>query len=183
MTEYIAALLRRWSENAWILSHALLPLVIQQVSHSAFPNYRWPFGLAYFFYLFNLSRFALGAVTRLNSPSAPSPPHPTPSAPPCGADRPAGADFAVKFGTFDEKNIGRDRTPDKSVANLAKGIIAYMIVRTAFSLYLCYDAQVPNLLTDLHWYFPLKLALWEVTMDYFFYVRVHHSSVPHQRND
>ena len=30
--------------------------------------------------------------------------------------------MCVELGTFDEKNIGRDRTPDKSVKHLAAGI-------------------------------------------------------------
>lgn len=32
-------------------------------------------------------------------------------------------DYLVVYGTFDEKQIGRDRTPDKSVKHLAIGIV------------------------------------------------------------
>lgn len=32
-------------------------------------------------------------------------------------------DLCLEYGTLDEKQIGRDRTPDKSVNNLAVGII------------------------------------------------------------
>ena len=50
--------------------------------------------------------------------------------------------LCLKYGTLDEKNIGRDRTPDKSVNNLAVGIMAYMLTRTAINFYLKYDEDV-----------------------------------------
>lgn len=76
-------------------------------------------------------------------------------------------DYCVKYGTFDEKNIGRDRTPDKSVNHLAKGILAYMFVRTGFTFYLHYYQETFPL-TSFTWTYPLRLAAWEITLDYFF---------------
>ncbi|BGP40619.1 hypothetical protein JCM10449v2_004581 [Rhodotorula kratochvilovae] len=131
-------------ENVYIVSRALVPLAIQQASHWLFPNYKWPFYVAYPFYVAALMRFALRWVARLN-------------------------DECVRLGTFDEKNIGRDRTPDKSVKHLATGITLYMIVRTAFTFYLHYTPSISPL-TDFTWTYPLRLAAWQVTLDYFFYV-------------
>lgn len=44
----------------------------------------------------------------------------------------------------------------------------YMLVRTGFTFWLHYDPSISPL-TDFSWDFPLRLALWEVTLDYFFY--------------
>lgn len=60
-------------------------------------EYKWPFALAYPFYVLSFIGFALQVMDRLSS-------------------------HCVKLGTFDEKQIGRDRTPDKSVKHLAYGV-------------------------------------------------------------
>ena len=77
------------------------------------------------------------------------------------------ADFAVTLGVFDEKMIGRDRTPDKSVNNLAKGIVAYMFLRTGMDFYLHYDKTVTPF-TDIAWTFPIRILVWEIVFDYLF---------------
>ncbi|GAA5895849.1 hypothetical protein JCM8208_005104 [Rhodotorula glutinis] len=134
-----------WKENAFILSRAFVPIVLHQMAYTAFPQYKWPFALAYPFYILCFMGFALQVVTRMSA-------------------------YCVKLGTFDEKQIGRDRTPDKSVNHLAAGILAYMLIRTGIDFYLNYDKAVENPLFDFSWTFPIRLALWEVTLDYFFYV-------------
>ncbi|GAA5936181.1 sterol desaturase family protein [Sporobolomyces koalae] len=131
-----------WKENVFILTRGLAPLVVQQLSYYFFPNYKWPLALAYTFYFHAFVGFALSVVHRLNH-------------------------YLVYYGTFDEKNIGRDRTPDKSVTHLAIGILAYMFVRTAVTFGLRYDKQAQPI--NFSWYYPLKLAAWEVTLDYLFY--------------
>ncbi|GAA5828276.1 hypothetical protein JCM3770_005999, partial [Rhodotorula araucariae] len=130
-------------ENVYIVSRALVPLAIQQASYWLFPNHKWPSYVAYPFYVAALMGFALRWVARLN-------------------------DKCVELGTFDEKNIGRDRTPDKSVKHLATGITLYMVVRTALPFY-HYTASISPLF-DFTWTYPLRLAAWQVTLDYFFYV-------------
>lgn len=106
-------------------------------------EYKWPFALAYPFYILCFMGFALQVMDRLSS-------------------------ACVKHGTFDEKQIGRDRTPDKSVKHLAMGILAYMVVRTGIDFYINYEAEAQPLF-DFTWTFPLRLAAWEITLDYFFY--------------
>ncbi|BGP50918.1 hypothetical protein JCM10450v2_006844 [Rhodotorula kratochvilovae] len=132
-----------WRENAFIITRAFVPLLLQQMAYAAFPQYKWPFYLAYPFYVLSFMGFALQVMARLS-------------------------DHCLKFGTFDEKNIGRDRTPDKSVKHLAGGIIAYMVIRTGFTFWLDYNPSVQPL-TDFTWTFPIRLALWEIALDYFFY--------------
>jgi hypothetical protein len=77
--------------------------------------------------------------------------------------------FAVEYGTFDEKRIGRDRTPDRSTGALAKGVILYMILRTGGCFFLHYDKSISPL-DGFTASFPLRLAAWELVMDGFFYI-------------
>ncbi|GAA5991232.1 hypothetical protein JCM5350_005948 [Sporobolomyces pararoseus] len=130
-------------ENFFIITRGMAPIIIQQLAYWAFPNYKWSTGLAYTFYLHAFILFALAVVHRLNH-------------------------YLVVYGTFDEKQIGRDRTPDKSVKHLAIGIVAFMFVRTAITFCLRYDKNAQPLFT-FNWDYPLRLAAWEVTLDYFFY--------------
>ena len=88
------------------------------------------------------------------------------------------------LGTFDEKNFGRDRTPDTSVNGLARGITgesvaaqllqhlltpcaAYMLFRTGLCFYFYYDKTSSPLSFSLS--YPLRLIAWELALDYFFY--------------
>ncbi|GAA5933860.1 sterol desaturase family protein [Sporobolomyces koalae] len=132
-----------WKEHAFILRRALVPLAIQQAAYWLLPNHKWPLALAYPLYWFFFLHFALQTVKHLNH-------------------------YCVEYGTFDEKQIGRDRTPDKSVPHLAIGITVYMFVRTAIAFTLHYNKHDQPLLT-VGWNFPFKLALWEIVLDYFFY--------------
>ncbi|CEQ42361.1 SPOSA6832_04159 [Sporobolomyces salmonicolor] len=133
----------QWKENAFVISHGIVPIALQQLSYWAFPSFKWPLTVAYPFYVLWFMWFALQVVGRMNY-------------------------YCVKFGTFDEKQIGRDRTPDKSVRHLAIGVTTYMFVRTGFTFYLHYYKEAQPLLS-FTWMFPLKLAAWEITLDYFFY--------------
>ncbi|GEM07733.1 fatty acid hydroxylase superfamily protein [Rhodotorula toruloides] len=76
--------------------------------------------------------------------------------------------YCVELGTFDEKQIGRDRTPDKSVGQLAFGITAYMVARSGFMFVLKYDRQA-DVLFDFTWTYPLRLMAWQLALDYAFY--------------
>ncbi|GAA5864158.1 hypothetical protein JCM5353_002844 [Sporobolomyces roseus] len=132
-----------WRENLFIISRGLAPLVVQQLAYWAYPDFKWHVALAYPFYWLSFVGFALGVVHRMNY-------------------------YLVHYGTFDEKQIGRDRTPDKSIKHLAIGITAFMVVRTAFTFALRYNKDDQPLYT-FNWNYPLRLALWEVTLDYLFY--------------
>ena len=77
--------------------------------------------------------------------------------------------YGVRYGTLQEKQIGRDRIPDDAVGQLATGLLAYLIGRTAAEFALKWDSaaqpiQAFSLLT------PVKYFVWLLVMDYFFYV-------------
>ncbi|KAK4046580.1 hypothetical protein OIV83_005950 [Microbotryomycetes sp. JL201] len=132
-----------WRENLFIWPRAAAPLAIHWLAYKAFPNSQWPAYAAYPFYVLSYMVFALSTVSRLKK-------------------------LSVKYGTLDEKNIGRDRTPDHSVGQLAFGVTSYMFLRTAMDFYLHYDKAVAPL-TDVSWTYPIKLMVWQLAFDYFFY--------------
>ena len=122
-------------------------------TYSNLTDYKWPLGLAYPFYVISFMGFALAVMARLNRPSSLS------LQPFITNTRINITDFCVKLGTFDEKHISRDRTPDNSVNGLAKGITAYMLLRTGMAFYLYFNkAEAP--LSTFTWTYPLRLAAW-----------------------
>ncbi|KAL8276844.1 hypothetical protein RQP46_010775 [Phenoliferia psychrophenolica] len=131
------------AEHAFTIPVGLAPILIQSAAYWAFPNYNWPFAVAYPFYVVAFALFAHGVAERWNR-------------------------IVMKHGCFDEKNFGRDRTPDTGVKGLARGLIAYMFYRTALTFYLHYESTENPLLSFTITY-PLRLVAWLVTFDYFFY--------------
>ncbi|KDE04586.1 hypothetical protein MVLG_04966 [Microbotryum lychnidis-dioicae p1A1 Lamole] len=130
-------------ENVFIITRGVAPMVIQQAAYHYYPESKWPFYAAYPFYLLSFIGFAVAVLGRLTR-------------------------ACVEYGTFDEKQIGRDRTPDKAVNHLAVGILAYMFVRTGIAFFLYYDKEVSPL-NQFTWSYPFRLMAWEIVFDYFFY--------------
>ena len=133
-----------WKEHAFILSRGLVPLVVQQLAYWALPStslrdssrspnsigtnallsidVKWPLAIAYPFYWVSFVAFALQVVKHLNCElhTSSSLIHESRRTHRMLFHTPLA--YCVKYGTFDEKQIGRDRTPDKSVPHLASGI-------------------------------------------------------------
>ncbi|KAL8290350.1 hypothetical protein RQP46_002608 [Phenoliferia psychrophenolica] len=85
---------KSWEDHLWILPRAMAVPLIQQASYWAFPNFLWPVYMAYPLYFFGLSHFLILSIRHFQV-------------------------YAEKWGTLDEKNIGRDRIPDVSIPQLA----------------------------------------------------------------
>ncbi|KDE04590.1 hypothetical protein MVLG_04970 [Microbotryum lychnidis-dioicae p1A1 Lamole] len=131
-----------WNDNIFIISRAMIAPVIQRTTQSYF-NITWNPVAAYFFYVFIFIEFSRMVLDRLNG-------------------------FSIRFGSLDEKNCGRDRTPNASVNNLALGVVSYMFIRPLFTFLLAYDkTQQP--LDIIRWSYPLRLVAWQLTLDYLFY--------------
>ena len=80
--------------------------------------------------------------------------------------------YYMKFyGTFDEQNRPRDYVPDKLVRRLIVSVLVYLLARTASGLILGgYDRhQPPSLGKSISWFFPIKISLWLIVLDFFFY--------------
>ncbi|CAF0915549.1 unnamed protein product [Adineta ricciae] len=75
------------------------------------------------------------------------------------------------YGTFDEENRPRDYVPDKLVTRLVMSVNIYMMARTAGGLILGgYDRNTPpSLGHTISWFFVVKVGLWLIALDFFFY--------------
>ncbi|KAM0745896.1 hypothetical protein T439DRAFT_330259 [Meredithblackwellia eburnea MCA 4105] len=133
-----------WRENFWILPRSLLAPALQQISLWVFPEYKWPVVLSYLVYLFSFFWFMTMSVQRLNH-------------------------FALHYGTFDEKNYGRDRPVDRNVYDLFWLNVAFLTGRTVVDFVMNWNQhEVP--IESFHWTFPIRLFLYLVLLDYLFYV-------------
>ncbi|KAM0746238.1 hypothetical protein T439DRAFT_319235 [Meredithblackwellia eburnea MCA 4105] len=131
-------------EHWWILRGALVAPVLQQLSYWAFPNYKWPIALAYPVYLVCFTGFAISCLKHFDY-------------------------WAKVYGTYDEKKIGRDRIPDQSIGQLARGFLAFVIFRTLGEFYLKWD-KLETPFQAFRWSTPVRYFVWLVVMDYFFYI-------------
>ncbi|SCV70450.1 BQ2448_1844 [Microbotryum intermedium] len=157
-------------EHVFILSHALLAPALQQLSYFLYPGkgaiavvtrgwnsansaavtplllrtgHQWPPALAWFVYVVSYIFFANRVFKRFTH-------------------------FALKYGTLDEKNVGRDRYPDKAINQLALGQLAFLLTRTFGEFFIKYDrTECP--LNAFSWTTPIRWFFWLLALDYFFY--------------
>ncbi|CAF1078328.1 unnamed protein product [Adineta steineri] len=75
------------------------------------------------------------------------------------------------YGTFDEYKRPRDYVPDKYVYRLILSILIYTLARTGGGLILGgYNRySPPSLGHTISWAFPIKIGIWLITLDFFFY--------------
>ena len=75
------------------------------------------------------------------------------------------------YGTFDEHNRPRDYVPDKYVPRLIISVLIYTLARTGGGLILGgYNRHAsPSLGHTISWLFPVKIGLWLISLDFFFY--------------
>ncbi|KAK4049226.1 hypothetical protein OIO90_005515 [Microbotryomycetes sp. JL221] len=132
-----------WKQHWFIWPRAMAPLIIHHLSYRLLPDKRWPIHVAYPFYLLCYILFAASCLHHLNH-------------------------YSRVHGTLAEKNIGRDRVPDRSVRQIAIGISSYMVIRTGMNFYLGYNENMVPL-TDISWTFPARLLMWQIVLDYLFY--------------
>lgn len=75
------------------------------------------------------------------------------------------------YGTFDEHKRPRDYVPDRMVTRLVVSVLIYMLARTGGGLFLGgYDRHIlPSLGLTISWFFIIKIAVWLIALDFFFY--------------
>ncbi|KAL8276963.1 hypothetical protein RQP46_010598 [Phenoliferia psychrophenolica] len=130
-------------EHLYIVSRGMVAPMLQQISYWIFPNFKWPIVMAYPIYLVSFSLFLNRSLRRFER-------------------------FALIYGTLDEKKIGRDRIPDASIPQLAKGFVAFLVARTFGEFYLKWD-QNESPLSNFAWTTPVRMFFWLMVLDYFFY--------------
>ena len=75
------------------------------------------------------------------------------------------------YGTFDEHQRPRDYVADKMVTRLVVSVLIYLMARTGGGLVLGgYDRHSPpSLGGTISWFIPVKIGLWMIALDFFFY--------------
>jgi sterol desaturase/sphingolipid hydroxylase (fatty acid hydroxylase superfamily) len=75
------------------------------------------------------------------------------------------------YGTFDEDKRPRDYVSDIMVTRLVISVIIYMLARTGGGLILGgYNRnEPPSLGHTISWFFVIKISLWLIALDFFFY--------------
>ena len=142
--------LSAWSERAWLTSGIAPPLIIQAlwyfiVSETSF-FHTWHPLVAFIFYHLSFVVFTLRLIKHIHY----------------------GMDL---YGTFDEHNRPRDYVPDKDVVRLVFSVLIYTLARTGGGLLLGgYDRYTaPALGRTISWAFPVKIGLWFIALDFFFW--------------
>ncbi|CAF3462531.1 unnamed protein product [Rotaria sp. Silwood1] len=79
--------------------------------------------------------------------------------------------YMKHYGTFDEENRPRDYVPDKLVPRFIFSVLIYLLARTGGGLILGgYNRnEPPSLGRTISWFFIIKIGLWLIVLDFFFY--------------
>lgn len=134
-----------WEENRFILSTSTIPLFLHAGWNYAFPDHKMHWAPAWLFYHLCFIGYALTLIKRLHG-------------------------FMEKYGTFDELNRGRDMVDDSHVNKLGRSIFIYTIARSAGPFIMAWRGEMTNPLQGLSWISPIKIGLFHMALDYFFYL-------------
>lgn len=197
-----------WRENVFILSYAVAPLLVQQASYRLLPSTSALFlllpavllirtslqlsnGLSSSLFR-STSRASYTSLSRLSRGRTVRDYRLLAESLLTALTIVAFADYAVRFGTFDEKRKGRDPIPANSTGELAAGVLGtslsltlrhrlvtrgtrlitlplagYMFLRPLFSMLIYYRKEEPPLFA-FGLSFPVRLAAWLIVLDYSF---------------
>ncbi|KAE8211723.1 hypothetical protein CF319_g4979 [Tilletia indica] len=75
-----------------------------------------------------------------------------------------------EFGVFDEQNRGRDMVDDQHVNRLGRSIFIYTALRTVQPFIAKWRGDMANPFDGLSVWTPVKIAVWEIALDYWFYL-------------
>ena len=139
-----------WRERRWLTTNIAPALIIQALWYRIIPVtsffHTWHPIFAFVFYHLAFVTFTIRLIKHLTR-------------------------LMDKFGTFDEHNRPRDYVPDRYVFRLILSVLIYTVARTAGGLMLGgYDRYAPpSLGHTISWLFPIKIGLWLISLDFFFY--------------
>ncbi|CAF0776850.1 unnamed protein product [Rotaria sordida] len=139
-----------WRERIWLTMMIAPPLIIQACWYYIIPEnnffHTWHPIVAFIFYTAALIIFTINSIKRLTN-------------------------YMNLYGTFDEHNRPRDYVDDKDVSRLILSVFIYIMIRTAGGLILGgYNRYTPpSLGHTISWNFPIKIGLWFIVLDFFFY--------------
>jgi sterol desaturase/sphingolipid hydroxylase (fatty acid hydroxylase superfamily) len=134
-----------WEENAFIVSTGIVPILLHSAWNYALPEHKMHWAPAWLLYHLCFILFAVGLIKRLHK-------------------------FIAEYGCFDELNRGRDMVDDSHVNHLGRSIFIYTIFRSAGPFVMAWRGEMTNPLEGLSWITPIKIGMWHVCLDYFFYL-------------
>jgi hypothetical protein len=139
-----------WYERGWLTIHIAPALLLQTLWYHLVPTqsyfHTWHPMFAFVFYHISFVVFTLGLIKQLHR-------------------------AMHHYATFDEHHRPRDYVPDKDVFRLVMSVLVYTLARTAGGLLLGgYDREAtPSLGQTISWAFPIKIGLWLIVLDFFFW--------------
>ena len=139
-----------WRERLWLLLHISPPLIIHALWYHLVPEdsyyHTWHPAVTYIYYFLSFFTFTMFMIKRVHY-------------------------FMDLYGTFDEDQRPRDYVPDNMVARLVVSIAIYLFARTAIGFVLGdYNRnEPPSLGHTISWLFIIKIAIWLIALDFFFY--------------
>lgn len=139
-----------WLERFWLVCNISPALIIQHLWYHFVPEdkpyHTWHPAAAFAFYFLAFFIFTLMLVNHIHY-------------------------YMDRYGTFDEHKRPRDYVPDNMVARLVVSVLIYLLARTGGGLFLGgYDRHVfPSLGRTISWLFIIKIGLWLIALDFFFY--------------
>ncbi|KAK0546303.1 hypothetical protein OC846_004964 [Tilletia horrida] len=139
-----------WKENLFIISMGSFGPLIHYTWNKLFPDHLMHWAPALVVYHLTFIVFAISLINRLHAKM-------------------------ISFGVFDEQNRGRDMVDDKHVNHLGRSIFIYTVLRVVQPFIAQWRGQMVNPFDGLSVWSPLKLAVWEIALDYWFYL-YHRSS-------
>jgi sterol desaturase/sphingolipid hydroxylase (fatty acid hydroxylase superfamily) len=127
------------------VSTGIVPILLHSAWNYALPEHKMHWAPAWLLYHLCFILFAVGLIKRLHK-------------------------FIAEYGCFDELNRGRDMVDDSHVNHLGRSIFIYTIFRSAGPFVMAWRGEMTNPLEGLSWITPIKIGMWHVCLDYFFYL-------------
>ncbi|CAD6919821.1 unnamed protein product [Tilletia controversa] len=137
-------------ENLFILSIGAVAPGIHLLWNTLFPDHLMHWAPAFGIYHVSFIAFAMLLINRLHSKMK-------------------------VFGVFDEQNRGRDMVDDAHVNHVGRSIFIYTVLRTVQPFIANWRGDMANPFVGLSLWTPVKIGLWEIALDYWFYL-YHRSS-------
>lgn len=134
-----------WEENAFIFPNAMIPLVLHAAWNYFNPTHLIHWAPAMLMYHLLFINYAHRLISRLHK-------------------------YMAKYGCFDEDNRGRDMIDDRHVNQLGRSIYIYTVFRTIGPFILGWKGEMVNPLEGLSLMTPVKLGLWHIALDFWFYL-------------
>ena len=134
--------LPNWQHQRWVLFHAFIPLVLQQLYIWGFKHNMHPL-VAFIFYVVSLKAIAIKELHMLRR-------------------------LGHQYGFLDGDVHPRDEVPDHAVSTVLRSLISTAVARPLFSVFLAYRTSKTPM--SMNWLMlPLEIGIYGIVLDFWFY--------------